>query len=480
MICISIAQESQLLALVDMHNAAPQCDLLEVRLDRFDRPDDIALLLARKTRPVILSCRRGEDGGDWLGREEERLAILRQCLASKADYVEIELDVADQVLPAPPAKRVISYTNLVETPADLHEIYARALSKSPDVVKLTIPARSPEEVWPVVQVLVRPTAPTVVVGVGRPGVMLALLARKTGAPWVYAALERGMESYYEQPTIRDLEQVYHYRAIDRTTHFVGVTGFGELQQVTTALLNAAFASLGLAVRCLPVEIGDARVFRNVLEAVKVDSAVIDPEHQSAIREVVDVVKPSAQAVGGVDFIGRHEGSWQGHHLLSRAAEAALVETLRAGGAGERPLQGRTVVLVGIGGLSRVLAVRVQQGGGTPILAGENTYEGQELAKATGCRFLHIEDLHSSPYDVLVRCDGTKLHPGYLRAGMTVLDLTALPRISTLLSEAAQRGVRTVPPRQVLVELTARQARAITGQDVAREVLLEALRPLVED
>jgi 3-dehydroquinate dehydratase/shikimate dehydrogenase len=480
MICISIAQESPQFALVDMFNAGPQCDLLEVRLDRFDQDPDVAELLARKTKPVILSCRRGEDGGDWLGREAERQALLRKCLASKADFVEIELEVADQVPPHPPAKRVISYSNLFETPPDLHEIYARALTKSPDVVKLTVPARSPEEAWPVVQILAKPAAPTVVVGVGKPGVMLELLSRRMGAPWVYAALEQGMEAYYEQPTVRDLEQVYHYRAIDRATPFIGVTGFGELQKVTVALLNAAFANLGQAVRCLPVEIDDARLFRRVLEAVKAGSAVIDPGHQAAVAGVVDELKPSAQVAGGTDFISRHEGGWQGHHLLSRAAEAALVATLRAQGAAEGPLQGRTVVLVGINGMSRVLAARVHQVKGTPILAGEDLYAGQELAQAVGCRFVPIDALHNTPHDVLVRCDGTGLNPGYLKAGMTVLDLTALPRDSDFLSEAGQRGVHVVPPRQVLVELLARQARAITGQDVAREVLLEALRLVIED
>ena len=36
MICISINQESRRLALFDMFNAAPQCDLLEVRLGLLD------------------------------------------------------------------------------------------------------------------------------------------------------------------------------------------------------------------------------------------------------------------------------------------------------------------------------------------------------------------------------------------------------------------------------------------------------------
>jgi 3-dehydroquinate dehydratase/shikimate dehydrogenase len=479
MICISIAQESRRFTLVDMFNAGPQCDLLEVRLDRLDQAANIAEILAKKPRPVIMSCRRGEDGGDWLGKEEERLALLRQCVIDKADYVEIELDVADQVRPFPPAKRVISYTNLLETPDNLAEIYREALTRNPDVIKLVVPARSPEEVWPVVQVLARPAAPTVVVGVGKPGIMLALLARKMGAPWAYAALERGMEAYYEQPTVRDLEAVYHYRAIDRTTPFVGVTGFGELQYITVALLNAAFASLGQAVRCLPIEIGDVRLFRKVLEVVKAGSAVIDPQHESAVREVVDELKPSAQVAGGADFLSHHEGGWQGHHLLSRAAQAALEECLRARSPAEMPLHGRTVMIVGLNGMARVLAVRVHQSGGIPILAGSDKYAGLELAKTVGCRFVLVEAIYSTLHDVLVRCDDTELHPGYLKPGMTVLDLTALPRASALLGAAQDRGCHVVRPQQVLVELAARQARAITGQEVPRDVLLQALQGVLD-
>src|SRR5262249_3998236 len=155
-ICISIAQESRRFALADMVNAAKQCDLLEVRLDRFGKSPDVGELLAAKPKPVIMSCRRPRDGGSWDGTEEERLAILRQCIVSKADYVEIEHDVADQVRPFPGCKRVISYTNLDHTPSDLAEIYTRLQSMKPDVIKLVTRAQTPEEAWPLVQILAKP------------------------------------------------------------------------------------------------------------------------------------------------------------------------------------------------------------------------------------------------------------------------------------------------------------------------------------
>jgi 3-dehydroquinate dehydratase/shikimate dehydrogenase len=486
MMCISIAQKSRRFALADMLNAAPQCDLMEVRLDCFDQAANIAELLAHKPKPLILACRRAEDGGEWSGREEERLALLRQCVVSKADYVEIELDVADQIRPFPPARRVITYTNLREVPDNLKEIYQQALTKSPDVIKLVVPARSPEEVWPVVQILAKPAAPTVVVGVGKPGIMLALLARKVGAPWVYAALERGMEAYPEQFTISELETVYHYSSIHKSTPFVAVTGFEELQYVTVALLNAALARLGEATRCLPLEIGNSSLFRKVLEVVKVKGAVIDAGHQAAVRELVTEVRPSAALAEAVDFLTYQDGKWLGHHVFSRALLAALEKTLRGGKpaeggkTGEGPMSGRMIMFVGTNALCRVLATGAQHAGAAAIIAGNDRATAQALAQALGCRFVVREALYSTLHDVLVRCDDTDLHPGYLKPGMTVADVAALPRPSSLLEEAAERGCHVVSPRQVLVELVNRYLRAIAGETVPAEFLLDVLQPLLED
>jgi 3-dehydroquinate dehydratase type I len=480
-ICISISQPSRRLGLVDMYNAGPQCDLLEVRLDCFDNAANVGELLAKRPKPVIMTCRRAADGGDWQGGEAERQALLRQCLVSQADYVEIELDVADEVRPLPPTKRVISYTNLVEAPEKLPEIYAQALTKSPDVIKIVVPVHSPEAVWPVVQVLGKPAVPTVVVGLGKAGIMLAIMARKMGAPWAYAALERGMEAYHEQPTVADLEKVYHYRSIKRGIPLVGVTGFGELSYLNVALLNSALASQGLPTRCLPLPIGDLEVFRKVLRALKLGSVVIDREHESSIDRIVSDLDQSAQQAELIDFLTGEKEKWQGHNLSCRAIVAALVGTLRIARPNEKGLKGRVALFVGIKPITRALARAVQQAGAIPILAGQDREAAHELVHELGCRFIRPEAVYTTLHDVLVRCDDTELlHPGFLKAGMTVLDLPALPRVSPLLREAEQRGCHVVAPEQVLVELVAQQARVVAGKDVAREPLLEVLRGLLDD
>jgi 3-dehydroquinate dehydratase/shikimate dehydrogenase len=484
MICISISQESRWFALVDMYNARSQCDLLEVRLDRFTSEASVAELLAARPKPVIMTCRRAEDGGDWSGMEEERLTLLKHCLTHKADYVEIELDVADRIPPAPPSKRVIAYTNYLENPDNLSDLYAQALTKSPDVVKVVVPARNPEEVWPILQILAKPPVPTVVVGLGQPSVMLAVLARKMGAPWAYAALERGMEAYYGQPTVRDLETVYHYRAIERGTQLIGVTSVNELQYLNVALLNAALAHLGQPARCLPLEIGKISFFQKVLDALKLNFVVIGEEHRGSIRDVAAEEEPMAKGAGAVDFLVRQSGKWHGYNLLCRALFAALESALRDKAPGPNPLKGRTALLVGTSGMLHLLGTRIKQAGGALVLTSQDEVGGPPLAKDLGCSFVPLAAVADTPHDVLILGETaswqTGLEPEHLKPGTTLLDATAPARKSAFLRGAEEHGCNVVAPGRVLMEQVIRQVKAFANQDVPREPLENVLNTLIDD
>lgn len=494
MICISIAQESRRFALVDMLNAARQCDLLELRLDCFQKAPEFKELIDAKPKPVIMSCRRPQDGGEWQGNETDRLALLRQCIISKADYVEIELDVADQIRKFPPTKRVISYTNLQGTPANIGEIYEECQSKNPDIIKLVTLARTPEEAWPLVPILAKPALPTVVVGLGKPGLMLTVLGKKIGAPWTYAALERGMESYPGQPTVGDLNNVYHYQAIERSTRLVGVTGFSELSYVTVALLNAALAHLELPARCLPLGVGNMKLFRKVIDATHLASVVVDDEHRGAILEVATEQEPAVQQAHAADLIVHKEDKWHGYNTLSRAAVAALETTLLAKAQSDKPLNGRMVMIAGSNAMARMMAYVVKRRQGNPIIASRDRDAGLKMAQTFGCRQVNFESLYSTMHDILIVC-GEDAEPqpakgkttpdpfvksSYLRPGMTVMDLSAMPRRSPMLIDAKQRGCNVVSPREVLLNQLELQIRLISSKEVPRGKLLEVLNSMIEE
>src|SRR5262245_21565374 len=485
MICISINQESRRLALVDMLNASRQADLLEVRLDRFGKAPDVGELLANKPKPVIMSCRRGQDGGYWDGSEQERLAILRQCIISKADYVEIELDVADEIRRFPPSQRVISYTNLQETPPDILEIYDEMRTKSPDVIKLVTLTRTPEEAWPLVQIVAKATVPTVVVGLGKPGVMLAILGRRLGAPWIYAALERGMEAYPGQPTIDDLATIYRFHEISKATRFVGVTGFGEREVITVAALNAILAKAESPYRCLPMAVGDLKTFRKVIDAVKLGALVVDAEHQQSILQIGAEPHGPAKTTQAADVLIHKGDAWHAFHSAAQTWIDGLKQALTMKFPGDNPFKDRMAVIVGANAGAGIIAAELQRQGGSAIIASFNKKAGQALAQSIGCRFILFEALYSTMHDVLVVCAEEKpedsrkqssggVHAGYLKPGMTVMDLTATARESPLLEEARLRGCVTVAPRDLLLSQLDQQARLLTGKTLARADLEAAI------
>jgi shikimate 5-dehydrogenase len=330
--------------------------------------------------------------------------------------------------------------------------------------------------------------PTVVVGLGKPGVMLSVLGKKIGAPWTYAALEHGMETHPDQPTVSDLRTVYHYDAISRSTRLIGVTGFGERERATVAGLNAAFAHLDLPARCLPLGVGSVRLFRKVVDAVKVAAVVVDEEHRRPMLEMVTERDEATVQARATDLILHKGEKWHGYNTQHRATLAALEAALRTKTPGDQPLQGRVVMVVGVNDLARTLAAEVKQRGGVVIVASHARKAAQELAQALECRFVQFEALYSTMHDVLLVCDDEAepakagkpavagLHPGYLKPGMTVLDLTTPTKKTPLVREAELRGCGVVTPHALLLDQIETQARLITGKDVPREVLAAAVPP----
>lgn len=488
MICVTIVQESRRLALADMLNAAALgADLVDVRLDKFEKDANLTEIVAARRKPILFSCRRPKDGGTWAGAEDERLMLLRSAVVAKADYVEVELDAADHVRPFPGCKRVVSYTNLSETPPDIAAVYAQLQAKKPDVIRITCPANTPEEAWPLVHLLNKPPVPTVVEARGPAGLLLALVGRKVGAPWTSAAIERGMEAYPGQPTVRDLIDVYRYPEVGKKTRFVGVTGDGERSRLTAGLLNAAFAQANLPHQALPIQMGDRKVFRKVADAVRLQSVLVDESAYEGLHEIARLDESARAPVLAADGLTPGANEWVAFNALGAATVSAVqaVQRERDDGA---TLKGRLVALVGCGPLTRMLASAFKAAGASLIWASRDRSAVQTASQVFGGRQVMWEALYATSHDVLVIGrdesdkevrDGLPFHPGFLKPGMTVVDLTAGLRPSPFQREAADRGCAVVTPSRLLVEQVREHARRL-GADAPVGPLVETLAGWLPD
>ena len=82
MLCVSIGRGRHRHMIAEhKHLVERGAKLVELRLDYINGEVNLKRLLADRTSPVIITCRRQADGGRWQGTEQQRLLLLRTAIA---------------------------------------------------------------------------------------------------------------------------------------------------------------------------------------------------------------------------------------------------------------------------------------------------------------------------------------------------------------------------------------------------------------
>ena len=479
MICISVTPGSRRLAKADLLNASRQGDLIELCLDHLVKSPDIADLIDSVEKPILITCRRSQDGGQWTGDEDERLQLLRQAIVAEPEWIELDLDIAGKVPRYGKTKRVVAFTSLYEplgsTRGEIDAVFEAARKADADVVKFTWPTPTLEAAWPLLStVSQKRDLPVVGMGLGPCGLTFSLLGRKYGSPWIYAALERGMEAYEGQPTVGDLDEIHLWRSITATTRFIGFDGFDAATLDLVAVFNRAADASGLDARWLPLAWEDSSRLKQMLELLKVGGVVGRPGGDDRLGELAESREEALGVDGPVDLLMNREGTWQGYGCLWRAALLALESTLDGGG--DRPLDRRNVLVFGSGPLARTMVFGATRRQGLVSVAGGDDEAARQLAVASDVRFIPSQNLYDTLVDVVVLADpGLELGPGrgqlnpsFLRPPMLVIDVAAGREDTEVLTEARSRGCRVVEPGVVWRRLAESLYRSITGQDLTAE------------
>jgi 3-dehydroquinate dehydratase/shikimate dehydrogenase len=478
MLCIAVAPESRKLGKVDLLNAAPQCDLIELRLDRLGKEPDIPDMIRGISKPILISCRRKQDGGAWTDTEEERQKMLRTAIIAGPAYIELELDVAESVPRFGKTKRVISYTSTTKPLANLEQIYEKAVKQKADVVKFVGPTPTLEAAWPLLAAVSKKRdVPVVGMGLDQSGLMFSLLGRKHGSPWIYGALEKGLEAYSGQQTVTELEDTYHWKDIGPQTRFIAVIGFGPTETRVVKTLNSAFRTLNLNIRCLPVAIGSTDKLGQMLDALHINVILPNAGTGARVLALASQREEATRISEFADLLVKQPDGWHAFSTLWRSALRAIETSLGAKTPEDRPLDRRNVMLIGAGGLAQSVAFGIQKRKGLMSIASSDDDAAQLMAQTFGARFVPMANMYDTLTDVVVVTEATsehgdretmRLNPSYLRPNMTVTDLSNIPDETLLLEESRLRGCKVVEPVAVFREHISAIFKSITGKDLPAE------------
>ena len=479
MICISVCPASRTFAKVDMLNAARQCDVVELCLDRLVKEPDVGDLIAGIDKPVLVSCRRKRDGGQFEGSDEQRLTLLRQAIVSGPAYIELDYEDAQTIPRFGDTKRVITYTSLDKPfgKEEIEEIFDEAKQLNADVVKFTWPTPTLEAAWPLLSAVAKKRKIQAVgMGLGRAGMTFSLLGRKYGSPWIYAALERGMEAYEDQATVGELDDIYGWRAIDSSTSFIGIVGTGGAESITCQCFNAVFKAMKMNARCLPLMSEEVDKLKTMLDSLKIKAIVTSRDLGDVILPMADELEESARLGQYADLLLNKGSGWQAWNSIWRSAVKQLEKKISGTGSDKRPLDKQNVLIVGSGSLARSMVYGISKRRGLVSVTGPDDKAAQNVATAFDVRFVPFGNLYNTLCDVVVLADPaiqlgshkTEFNPSYLASRMTVIDVTETPFDSPFIKQARDRGAKVVEPRAIYMDNIATQVKSITGKDVAAE------------
>ncbi len=157
--------------------------MIELCLDHFLKGPDVGEILQGIPKPILVACRRPQDGGKFAGTEDERMTLLRQAIVAGPQYVELDLETAPKVPRFGKTKRLISILSLDGPPDDVDAVYDEAAKANADVIKFAWPAPTFEAVWPLLKIISQKRhIPAVGLAVGRAAITLALIGLRTRRP----------------------------------------------------------------------------------------------------------------------------------------------------------------------------------------------------------------------------------------------------------------------------------------------------------
>ena len=217
-ICVSILPKTtqEALRLIEKAEDAG-ADFIEVRLDSFESPREIADLALHGKTPKIATIIPVSHGRKFSGTEAERQRILLDAAKSGFAYVDVELstpNLAEFVgeVKAAGAKPIVSFHDFHGS-LDLQKlngILEREIGSGAEVCKIVTTATQVEDNLPLLNFTLATSqkAKIVCFAMGEHGKISRLLSPVFGGFFTFASLERGSETAAGQMTIQEMETVY--------------------------------------------------------------------------------------------------------------------------------------------------------------------------------------------------------------------------------------------------------------------------------
>ncbi|KAF7138955.1 hypothetical protein RHSIM_Rhsim07G0176900 [Rhododendron simsii] len=515
LVCAPLMSQSVKQMVSDMHEAKAQgADVVEIRLDcvRDFRPhQDLEFLLKNKPLPVVIVYRPKWEGGQYDGDENMRLETLHLAKQLGADYVDLELKVASDLIGEHKldkhrsSKMIVSYyvDGSIPSKEDLSQLVARMQSTGADIIKLVSNSSSITELSRIFHLLSHCQIPLIAYSIGDRGLISQLLGPKFGGFFVYGSVEGN--SVPGLPTLSSLQHAYGIEYINAETIVFGLISKPVGHSKGPLLHNPSFRHVGFNGIYVPMLVDELKDFFTIYCSPDFAGFSVGIPYKEAVIEFCDEVHPLAQvysiflmdigcmlhqSIGAVNTIIRRrtDGKLIGYNTDCEASITAIEDALKVWGCtnGEAtfpsPLTGKMFVLVGAGGAGRALAFGAKIRGARVVIFDLDFDRAKSLAMAVSGEaqpYLDLPNFQPEKGAILANATPVGMHPNKDRIPVAevtlgdyelVFDAVYTPRKTTLLKEAEAAGAIIVSGVEMFLRQAIGQFNLFTGGEAPREFM----------
>jgi shikimate dehydrogenase len=268
---------------------------------------------------------------------------------------------------------------------------------------------------------------------------------------------------------------------------VGVFGDPVAENPTQAMIEAAFAEIGMDWRYLTVEVkpeapGDAVKGARAMNWKGFNCTI---PHKVAVVPLLDRLNPAAKIIGAVNCVINRHGELVGDNTDGKGFLQSL--------AGIHGIRGLRAVILGAGGAARAIAVELGLAHASQItIVNRSRERGEALVRLLGDRteaassLVAWEGKYHIPEDtdVVINATPIGLFPDVearlpvdtesLQPRMIVCDLIPNPPQTRFLRDAAMRGCTVLDGLGMLVNQGVIGIRLWSGREPSSQVMRQAL------
>jgi 3-dehydroquinate dehydratase / shikimate dehydrogenase len=487
MLCVTIARTRHKHTIAEHQEVAEQgAKLVELRLDYIGRSIDLARLLKNRPTPVVVTCRRKEDGGRWDRSEEERLMLLRSAIAMGVEYVDLEEDTAAKIPRYGKTKRIISLHNFEGTPDELESLHAGLSQCDADIVKIAALANSFSDTVRMLNLMKNAKVPTIGISMGEFGTPSRILAMRYGAPFSFCVFNAEKRVAPGQLSFDQMRNVYRAETIKASTKLFGVVADPVAHSYSPLIHNASFQANNLDARYLPFRVAPEELgtFIEWCKAEGIGGLSVTIPHKQTIIPMLDQAESAAQGIGACNTVVFADGELRGYNTDYRAAMDCLTEALTKLNGSEAPFERQSALLLGSGGVSRAIAYGLIQRGANVSITSRNKQAAEQLARQLGGKAIPWEQRHSvepkmiingTPVGMFPDMDETPFQTKDIKNPSLVFDTIYNPEQTLFIKGAKAAKCPVITGLAMFIRQAAYQYRLFTGMEPPIEVMAKTLK-----